>query len=166
MKPGHALLLVSLLLAGSFGRAGEPALLVKGEVKSELKPTLAELQALPNSAVTVAEREGGNAKYEGVLLHEILSRAGVPFGESLRGDALRLCVIVKAADGYKVAFALAEMDPAVTDKKVVLAFRREGKELDVEVGPLRLVIPDEKRHSRWVRRVTELEVIRLPVLAK
>ena len=60
-----------------------------------------------------------------------------------------------------MAFSLAELDPAVTDKKVMLAFRRDGKELAAEAGPLRLVIPDEKRHSRWVRRVIELQVIRL-----
>jgi hypothetical protein len=40
MSPEHALLLVSVLLAGSFSRAGEVALLVKGEVKSELKQVM------------------------------------------------------------------------------------------------------------------------------
>jgi hypothetical protein len=46
---------------------------------------------------------------------------------------------------------------------VLLAFRREGKEkqLDAEARPLGLVIPDEKRHSRWVRQMIELEVIRV-----
>jgi DMSO/TMAO reductase YedYZ molybdopterin-dependent catalytic subunit len=159
-------LLVCVLLAGWAGQAAEFALLVRGEVKSELKLTLADLTGLTNSVVIVSERDGGSAKYEGVFLHEILSQAGVPLGEALRGDALRLCVIVKAADGYKAAFALAELDPAVTDKKVLLAFRRQSKELDAEAGPLRLVVPDEKRHSRWVRRVTELEVIRLATPAR
>jgi hypothetical protein len=54
----------------------------------------------------------------------------------------------------------------VTDKKVLLVLRRDGKDLDPAVGPLRLVIPDEKRHARWVHRVTELNVIRLTTLAK
>jgi hypothetical protein len=69
--------------------------------------------------------------------------------------------MVKAADGYQAAFSVAELDPAVGGKKVLLAFRRDGKELDTQACPLRLVVPDEKRHSRWVRRVTELEVMRL-----
>ena len=143
MKPSRVLVLVFALLSVCFIQAGEVALVVKGEVKSELKLTLADLQALPNSAVTVAEREGASAKYEGVLIHEIMGRAGVPLGEALRKDALELCVMVVAADGYRVAFALAELDPAVTDKKVLLAFRREGKELSAEMGPLRLVVADE-----------------------
>jgi len=32
------------------------------------------------------------------------------------------CVMAKAADGYNTEFALAELDPAVTDKKVLCAF--------------------------------------------
>ena len=153
-------------MAGSVGHASESALSVSGEVKSPLTLTVAELKNLPTSTITVAEHDGTTAKYDGVFLHDILNRAGVPFGESLRGKDMQLCLLVKAADGYKAAFALAELDPAVTDKKVLLAFRRDGKELDNELGPLRLVIPDEKRHSRWVRRVTELEVIRLTMPPK
>ena len=99
-------------------------------------------------------------EYEGVLLREILRRAGAPQGESLRGGALQLSVLVKAADNYKVVFSLAELDPLFTNKQVVLVFRRNGAELDATAGPLRLVIPDEKRQARWVRQVTELKIIR------
>ena len=167
-KASAVLLLVLLAtgLCGSRARAGEFALVVTGEVKSELKLTLAEVEGMTNSTVTVTEREGRSSKYEGVLFHEILRRAGVPLGEGLRGDALRLCVLVKAADGYQAVFSLAELDPTLVERRVLLAFRREGKELDAEAGPLRLVIPDEKRHSRWVRRVIELEVIRVGGPAK
>ena len=161
MKLARATLLVPFVLAGWLCHAGEFALTVTGEVKPELKLTLTDLEGLTNSTVTLAEGNGGSSKYEGVFLDQVLRRAGVPLGEGLRGDALRLCVLVKAADDYKAAFALAELDPGVTDKKVLLAFRRNGKGLDAEAGPLRLVIADEKRHSRWVRRVTELEVIRV-----
>jgi hypothetical protein len=84
----------------------------------------------------------------------------------LRRDELQLCVMIVAADGYQVAFSLAELDPAVTDKKVMLAFRRDGKELGEKAGPLRVIIPDERQHSRWVRQVVELQVIRLSGLAK
>jgi DMSO/TMAO reductase YedYZ molybdopterin-dependent catalytic subunit len=161
MKPLRSWIPVVLLLAAWLGRAEEAALVVRGEVKSELKLTLTDLQGLTNSTVTVTEHDGGSSSYEGVFLHQVLSRAGVPLGEGLRGEALRLCVLVKAADGYKAAFSLAELDSALTEKKVLLAFRRDGKELDAEAGPLRLMVPDEKRHSRWVRRVIELEVIRV-----
>jgi hypothetical protein len=79
----------------------------------------------------------------------------------LKKDALQLCVMAKAADGYKVVFALAELDPAFSDKQVLLAFSRNGAVLDTKTGPLRIVIPDEKKHGRWIRQVTELEVVRV-----
>ena len=122
---------------------------------------MAELKAMPSAKVTAKDHDGTTASYEGVPLHELLRRAGVPQGESLRGGALGLCLLVKAADGYKGTFALAELDPLFTDRQVLLAHRRDGRELDTKAGPLRLVIPDEKRHGRWVRQVTELQMLRV-----
>src|SRR5262249_40422631 len=92
---------------------------------------------------------------------ELLQRAGVPQGQSLHGQALQLCVIAKAADGYQTTFAVAELDPAISDKTILLAFRRNGAELDAAAGPLRIVVPDENRQARWVRQVTELEIVRV-----
>ena len=37
------------------------------------------------------------------------------FGEAIRGDGLANYVLAGAADGYRVVFALPEMDPAFTD---------------------------------------------------
>jgi len=67
---------------------------------------------------------------------------------------------VEAADGYRVVFAVAELDPASTDRVVLLADRRDGKPLVGAQGPLRIVVPDEKRHSRWVRQVISLKLRR------
>ena len=58
------------------------------------------------------------------------------------------------------------MDTLFTDKETLLAYRRNGKELDSKAGPLRLVIPDEKRQARWVREVTGLEVVRVNTASK
>ena len=154
-------LVTLLLLVSPLSHAAETALTVTGEVKTPLKLSLAELEAMPAQTVNATDHDGSTASYEGVSLHEILLRAGVPQGESLRGDALQLCVLVKAADGYKVALSLAELDPQFTDKTVLLAYRRDGRELDAKTGPLRLVLPNEKRQARWVREVTELEVVRV-----
>jgi DMSO/TMAO reductase YedYZ molybdopterin-dependent catalytic subunit len=49
----------------------------------------------------------------------------------------------------------------MTDKQVILAYRKDGADLDAACGPLRLVVPDEKRQARWVRQVAELEVVRV-----
>jgi DMSO/TMAO reductase YedYZ molybdopterin-dependent catalytic subunit len=128
--------------------AENSALVVKGEVKTPLRLTMDELKAMPIAKVSVKDHVGSSAVYEGVPLHEILKKAGAPEGEALRGPALQLCVVVKAADNYKVVFSLAELDPLFNDKQVLLAFRRNGQELDAKAGPLHLVIPDEKRQAR------------------
>ena len=156
----HFLLLI-VLLVPSIGHAADTALTVTGEVKTSLALTLAEIESMQAETINAKDHDGSTASYQGVSLHTILVRAGVPQGESLRGEALHLCVLVKAADGYQVVFSVAELDPLFTDKETLLAYRRDGKELDSKAGPLRLVIPDEKRQARWVREVTGLEVIRV-----
>lgn len=106
----------------SFAAAGaEATLSVTGKIKTPLRLTMTELKAMPSAKVTAKDHDGTTAAYEGVPLHLILGRAGVPQGENLRGDALQLVVLLKAADGYKVALSVAELDPLFTDKQVLLA---------------------------------------------
>ena len=83
------------------------------------------------------------------------------FGTSVKGKRLASYLLVEAADGYRVVIALPELDPAFTDKQVVLAFLKDGKPLDEKEGPYRIVIPDEKRMARWVRQVTTLKIVDL-----
>jgi len=88
-----------------------------------------------------------------------LERGGVGFGETLRGKRLASCLLVEAADGYRVVIALPEIDAAFTDKQIVLAFLKDGKPLDDKDGPYRIVMPDEKRMARWVKQVTALKIV-------
>jgi hypothetical protein len=93
------------------------------------------------------------------LLKRVLEKAGVPFGESMKGKRLASCLLVEAADGYRVVIALPELDPAFTDEQTLLAFLRDGKPLDAKEGPYRIVLPNEKRMARWVRQVTTLRIV-------
>jgi hypothetical protein len=119
----------------------------------------ADLEALPQVKVTASEHGSLSVSFEGVTLKSVLEKAGVTFGESLRGKRLTNCLLVEAADGYRAVIALPELDPAFTEKQTVLAFRREGKPLGEKEGPYRIVIPDEKRMARWVRQVTTLKIV-------
>src|SRR5262249_14288753 len=150
-RAGFLLAIVALFTFSAAG-AADVTLLVRGEVKTPMKLSLAEIKSLPSATVSAKDHSGNTARYEGVPLAELLRRAGVPQGEALRGNALQLCLMVKATDGYKAVFTLAELDPALTDKHVLLAFRRDGVDLDSTAGPLRIVVPDEKRQVRWVRQ--------------
>lgn len=65
--------------------------------------------------------------YEGVWLHEVLKKAGVPQGGELRGKALAGYVLAEAQDGYQVVFSLGELDPAFIDNEILLADTANGK---------------------------------------
>jgi hypothetical protein len=80
----------------------------------------------------------------------------------MKGKRMASCLLVEAADGYRVVIALPEIDPAFTDKQVILAFLKDGKPLDAKEGPYRIIIPDEKRMARWVRQVTTLKIVEVP----
>ena len=133
-------------------------LTVQNESGKQTVLARAEIEALPRVKVTEGV-SGSSATLEGVSLKALLERAGVGFGESMKGKRLASCLLAEAADGYRVVIALPEIDPAFTDKQVVLAFLKDGKPLDAKEGPYRIVIPDEKRMARWVRQVTTLKIV-------
>ena len=118
----------------------------------------ADLEALPHVKVQATAHDV-SAAFEGVAVKAVLEKAGVAFGEGMRGKRLASCLLVEAADGYRVVIALPEMDPGFTDKQVVLAFLKDGKAMDSKEGPYRIVIPDEKRPARWIRQVTGLKIV-------
>ena len=89
----------------------------------------------------------------------LLTTAGVQLGDKLRGQRLTEVLLVEAADGYKVAFALAEVDPAFATREIILADKQDGKPLEAKEGPLRIVAPGDKRAARWVRQVTVLRIV-------
>ena len=79
-------------------------------------------------------------------------------GEQQRYRVWENILLVEAADGYRAVFALPEIDPACTDRTILLVDRRDGQPLPAQEGPLRIVVPGEKRHSRWVRLVVALKI--------
>ena len=58
-----------------------------------------------------------------------------------------------------VAFTLAELDPAVGARRVLLADALDGNPLGAEQGPWRLVVPDDKRPARWARQVKSVTLV-------
>jgi molybdopterin-binding protein len=131
---------------------------ITGQIGHPLVLHATDLLTLKRQMVNVSDEKGVRAFYEGVPVAELLSRAGVPLGNQLRGARLKLYVVVAASDGYRVVFALAEFDPDFTNRVILLADRRDGHALSASEGPFRIVVPEEKRHARWVRQVMALDV--------
>ncbi len=153
-------LLVLLFSWGAYAQENPSELIlltVSGEVERPLQLTASDLSRLPRRSVRAADH-GKDAAFEGVALSEVLKMAGIPTGESLRGKQLVKYLLVDARDGYQVIFTLAELDSAFTDREVLLVDRRDGKPLSADEGPLRIVVPGEKRAARWVRQVRDLKI--------
>jgi DMSO/TMAO reductase YedYZ molybdopterin-dependent catalytic subunit len=138
--------------------AGPVVVKVEGEVSAPLRLTAAELNQLPRQTVMARAHDEKESRFEGIALFDVLKKAGLPTGKDLRGKAVALYLVVEAADGYRAVFALPELDPAFTDRVILLADRRDGQALSSRDGPLQIVVPGEKRHSRWVRQVIALRI--------
>ena len=138
--------------------AGVAVLAVVGAVKTPLSLTAADLAKKPRRSVKATDHSGKEATFEGVALVDLLKEAGAPVGQELRGPSLALYLVVEASDGYRAVYALPELDPAFSDRVIILADRRDGKPLPPPEGPFRIVVPGEKKFARWVRQVTTLKV--------
>lgn len=160
--------LVLALPSGPVARAQAPAggaapsrtLAVAGDVASPLALSAADMKALPRTRVEV-KQESRTVVYEGVLVGELLRRAGAPVGGDLRGDALATYVLVSASDGYQAVFSIGELDPALTANEILVADTVDGQPLTDSQGPFRIVAPKDSRAVRSVRMLERLEVVRL-----
>jgi hypothetical protein len=106
MVPAAALALILVLgsrtVAVAPGQAAalaaDATLQIAGDIPKPLAITPAELKTMPRTAVTVSE-EAKEVHYEGVLVGELLKRAGAPLGRELSGKALTTYVQGAAAPG-------------------------------------------------------------------
>ena len=133
---------------------------VDGDVATPLSLTPADVKAMPRTTVSVPD-EGRTVKYEGVLVGELLKRAGVPLGSDLRGNAVAAYVAASASDGYQVVFSLAELDPGFTGSEIIVADTVDGKPLFAYQGAFRIVAPKDTRGARSIRMLERLQVVRL-----
>jgi DMSO/TMAO reductase YedYZ molybdopterin-dependent catalytic subunit len=155
--PALAAIVLLSLAAGPAARAQQGVVKVTGTLHP-LSLTREDLAKMPRTRLTATARDE-TATYEGVSMREILARAGVPAGEALRGPELAKVVMLTGADGYRVAFSLAEFDPAFTDRARLLADTKDGQPLGGTAAPYPLILEGEKRPARWVRQVVSLEVV-------
>jgi DMSO/TMAO reductase YedYZ molybdopterin-dependent catalytic subunit len=135
---------------------------ISGDIATPLDLTAADLKSMPRKTLRVDNAHSKKTEvYEGVLVEDLLKKAGVPQGESLRGQAMATYVLV-AADNYRVVFAIEEFNSSFMDTEIILADTMDGAPIPGALGPFRLVAPHEKRPARWVEMVKSLTVVRVP----
>jgi hypothetical protein len=98
-------------------------------------------------------------RYSGVTLSDILVKAGIVLGDSVKNKTANSYVIITAADNYKAIYSLPEVDPLFAGRSIILADRADKKPLPAEDGPFQIVVPGEKKHTRWIRQVNSIQVV-------
>ena len=151
-----------MLPLSAYGQAAAPAepapveLALTGRVEHPRTLTLADLQALPQATVeaTFATRQGPQTdSYTGVPLWTLL-QAAAPLDDPGRSTHLRHTLLVQGRDGYTVALAIGELDPAFASKQIIVAYAQHGQPQPV----LRLIVPGDLRAGRSVRDLVAIEV--------
>lgn len=132
---------------------------ITGEVTAPLSINEADLKGYTQTTVIRKDRDGKDHSYSGVVLADLLQKAGVTLGKSLMGENLTKYALVEASDGYQVVFALAELDKDFTDRTIILANQVDGQPLAAGDGPFRIIVQDEKKPARCIKQVTSIKVM-------
>lgn len=144
--------------------ANVQALELRGDLPNPKQITEPELQKLPRVEVRTNDlhQPGKEIVYAGVPLTAVLKVGGLVLNSGMPNirDIVTSTVLVEAVDGYRVVFSLAELDPALTDRVILLADTKDGQPLPSREGPFRIIVPGDKLPARWVRQVKSVTVHR------
>ncbi|MBV9885206.1 MAG: molybdopterin-dependent oxidoreductase [Acidobacteria bacterium] len=135
--------------------------MVTGAVAQDLKLTTDDLKKMPRKSVSTKGHDDQLHQYDGVPISTVLGKAGVPQGSALRGKSMALMVVAEGSDGYRAAFSLAELDEDFAGEAVLIVDSVDGQPLGADQGPLRLIVPGDKRQGRWVRVLKSITVMNL-----
>ena len=147
--------------AGANAQA-EDYLDLRGDVPNPRRIDTSELKKLPRveTRTTDPHDPGKEIIYSGSPLVEVLKAGGLRLDSDTARirETVAITVLVEATDGYRAVFALAELDPELTDRVILLVDTKDGQPLPPNEGAVRVIVPGEKRPARWVRQVRALTV--------
>lgn len=123
----------------------------------------AELAALPRVEIRLAgNAPSDSSTVSGVRLWDVIQRLGVPAAEASGRQRAVMTVVLTGRDSQRAVLAMVEVDPSFSTETILLVERRNGAPLaDVE-GAWRAIVPNDRRHARWIRDVVGIEVVARP----
>jgi DMSO/TMAO reductase YedYZ molybdopterin-dependent catalytic subunit len=146
--------------AGGANARTENHLDLRGDVPNPRRIDAAELHKLPRTEIRTTDPHDASKEivYARTPLVEVLKAGGLQLdsGTAHIREMVAITVLIEAADGYRAAFALAELDPELTDR--IIADTKDGQPLPPGEGSFRVIVPGEKRPARWVRQVRVVTV--------
>lgn len=138
-----------------------PRFRLNGEVMTPQTYSLPLLQSLPFTKLDVFFLTGSGpvgAIYTGVLLWDLLTKAGVVTDPTVKNDILRKRVTVTGSDGYQVVFSVGELDPMFGGEQVIAAYAQNGQPITGTSGFAQVVVPGDKAGGRYVFSVVDIRV--------
>ena len=151
-----------LALIASLILAGEP-----GSATSERLPFDPARMGDLAKVERKVDEDGRIVTYHGVPLASILEKpskdAGTMAGLRNLADAV---VLVRGSDGYQAAVSAAAVKMDLKGERYLLAIARDGKPLEPGQGPVRLIVPGDPKHVRWVKDVATIRLVRLDKLVE
>lgn len=128
----------------------EQEILITGLSDSDCKITVGDLKKLPavtkKAQATRANGETVKVKATGPLLEDVLQQEG----KSVKDYST---IRFTARDGYSIAV----LPDVLKNRSIILAYQIDGKPLDAENEPVRVVIPGE-RAMYWVRMLDRIDL--------
>ena len=131
--------------------------------QSAVSLTPADLQAMPQTTVSVFNAHTQkNESYTGPLVSAVLAKAGVVLTEASQHVLLDSYVLAQGTDGYFVLYSAAEVQPGLHKDPAIVALAQGGQSL-TRTGAFQLISPEEMKPARWVRNLTALTVVAVPI---
>ncbi|MDD3294663.1 MAG: molybdopterin-dependent oxidoreductase [Geobacteraceae bacterium] len=165
------LLTVMLVMLSLPGLSLGASVSVSGEVRQPVTLSVAELREMPPFTIknitllddkkkpTDPERLLMVASYKGVLLRDLLERAGMKHVRKFEPGVL---IRVIGASGKEVVFSFGEIFYSSIGRSVLLGYERDGKAVN-EGDELELITSTDVRSGRRIGNVREILVERVSI---
>jgi len=124
--------------------------------------TLTDLATMPNQVTVHVHNAHRNTDedYTGPLLSDLLAKAGLSPAHENEQLILRSSVVATGTDSYFVLYSCAEVEPAFSNSKVIVAVMKSGLP-DTEGGLIQLINTDGAKPARWVHGLANLNIMTL-----
>lgn len=94
-----------------------------------------------------------------IPLLTLLQAAKPRLNTKAKNHQLAFVALVRAEDGYTIAFSLGELLPAFGKRQVWVALDRDGKPFTGDDAPVQLIVPEDEKGARWVHGVRSITLV-------
>ncbi len=166
---------ISLFCVSPNGLAQDAILRIHGAVKTPLDLTGKEIGAMNkfhvNAVYLLKEKQSrsdadefiGAANFEGVLLRDLLEKAGMKYARKYEPAVF---IRVRGADNRESVFSFGEIFYSSIGRSTLLAYAKNGAPVDPANGRLELVVANDIRNGRQLSAATEIIVERADIEMK